>query len=60
MDISFGDELFLMSPESDLLEEAWLELKLLLCVSMLLIKREGIINHNPSGKGQKVNQILEE
>ena len=40
MDILFGDELFLMSPESDLLEEAYLDLKLLLCVSMLLIKRE--------------------
>ena len=40
MDIPFGDELFLMRPESDLLEEAYLDLKLLLCVSMLLIKRE--------------------
>ena len=60
MDIPFGDALFLMSPESDLLEEAYLDLKLLLCVSMLLIKRERIINHNPCGKGQKVNRNLGE
>ena len=60
MDIPFGDELFLMRPESDLLEEAHLDFQLLLRVSMLLIKRERIINHNPCGKGQKVNQNLEE
>ena len=53
MDIPFGDELFLMSPESDLPEEAYLDLKLLLRVSMLLIKRERIINHNPCGKRSK-------
>ena len=35
MDIKIGDELFLVSPESDLLEEAYLDLKLLLRVSML-------------------------
>ena len=58
MDIPFGDELFLMRPESDLLEEAHLDFQLLLRVSMLLIKRERIINHNPCGKGQKVNQNL--
>ena len=52
MDIPFGDELFLMSPESDLPEEVYLDRKLLLRVSMLLIKRERIINHNPRGKGK--------
>ena len=60
MDIKIGDELFLMSPKSDLLEEAYLDLKLLLRVSILLIKRDRVINHNPCGKGQKVNQNLEE
>ena len=54
MDIKIGYELFLMSPESDLLEEAYMDLKLPLRVSMLLIKRERISNHNPCGKGQMV------
>ena len=60
MDIQFGYELFLMSPESDLLEKGYLDLKLLLCVSMTLIKRENYQSQPIWKRSKAVNQILEE